>query len=202
MEGLPNKMICGIDEVGRGSVAGPLISVAALFRTWETGIPGIADSKKLTPKKREKLFKLILWSPELVSVGIGQVEVSEIDKHGINAANDASFCRAVMALGIEASYFVVDGVNPISNIPRRNQLVVPKADAKYPVCGAASILAKVIRDRFMIELHEFFPAYNWKKNKGYGTQDHMNALRYQGPCRYHRQQFIRNVTPPQTGWDI
>jgi len=198
----PTELICGVDEVGRGCLAGPMVAVAALFKGWETGVPGVDDSKKLTPNKRDKLFPMILWSPFLIDFGVGQVEVEEINQYGITWANDMSFSRAIDSLPIRPNFIIVDGVKGVSGWDRTNQLVETKADGKYPVVGAASILAKVIRDRHMEELHDRFPQYKWEKNKGYGSQDHTDALRAHGHCSHHRLQFLRKIIPLQTGWSF
>lgn len=189
----PTDLICGVDEVGRGCLAGPMLAVAALFRGWEVGCPGINDSKKLTPKKRDKLFPMILWSPYLVDFGIGQVEVSEINHYGINWANEECFTRAVHALPEIPDVLVVDGVNKVKGVAVTHQIVETKADGKYPVVGAASILAKVIRDRHMEEIHDNYPMYKWKKNKGYGSSAHTDAIQLHGHCHHHRLKFLRKI---------
>lgn len=198
----PTELICGVDEVGRGCLAGPMIAVAALFKGWDTGVPGVDDSKKLTPQKRDKLFPMILWSPFLIDFGVGQVEVDEINQCGITWANSMVFYRAVEALPMRPNYLVVDGVNGVRGWNGTNQLVETKADGKYPVVGAASILAKVIRDRHMMELHDSFPQYGWDQNKGYGSKHHTDALKVNGHCRHHRLQFLRKIIPQQTGWSV
>jgi len=195
-------LVCGIDEVGRGSLAGPLLAVAALFKTKEVGVPGVDDSKKLSPGRRLKLFRLILWSPQLVDFGIGEVSSGEIEKVGINHANILAFQRAVEALPQRPNLLIVDGDVGVPGWGPDNQIVEPKADGNYPVVSAASILAKVIRDSYMEELDSLVPGYRWKKNKGYGTKDHVQALQSLGPSRFHRPQFIGKIVSPQTGWSL
>ena len=193
-------LICGVDEVGRGCLAGPMLAVAALFSGWEVGCPGVNDSKKLTPKKREHLFPMIIRSPYLIDFGVGQVEVSEINRHGINWANDECFTRAVWALPMRPDVLVVDGVNEVKRVLIPRQIVETKADGKYQVVGAASILAKVIRDRHMEELHGSFPMYKWKKNKGYGSPAHTGAIQLHGHCHHHRLKFLRKIISITAGW--
>lgn len=193
----PQTLICGVDEVGRGCLAGPIISVAALFRGWVTGCEGVDDSKKLTPKRRSELFKTILRSEELVDFGIGEVGVEEIDRVGIDQANIFAFDRAVKALPYRPNYVIVDGIKGVPGFYPQEMLVLPKADGLYEVVGAASILAKVIRDSLMGELHTRYPIYAWNSNKGYGSQEHITALRQHGPTIHHRPLFIRDIVPSQ-----
>jgi ribonuclease HII len=193
----PATLICGVDEVGRGCLAGPMLSVAALFRSWNTGCPDVDDSKKLSPKKREKLFRELLHSPDLLDFGVGEVAVEEIDKMGIDQANVLAFDRAVKALRTRPNFLVVDGLRGAPGWHHNEMLVTPQADGKYPVVGAASILAKVIRDSLMVELHSRHPVYAWNSNKGYGSPDHITALKSHGPTPHHRSLFIREIIQPQ-----
>lgn len=194
----PQTLISGVDEVGRGCLAGPMISVATLFRGWEVGCLGVDDSKKLTAKKREEVFHRILQSSELLDFGVGEVTVEEIDKMGIDQANIFAFDRAVKSLSQRPNYVVVDGVKGVPGFYPHEMLVVPKADGTYPVVGAASILAKVIRDALMDELHVRHPAYAWNSNKGYGSKDHIAALKQHGATNHHRPMFIRSIISSQT----
>mgnify|MGYP003417566525 CR=1 FL=1 len=193
----PQTLICGIDEVGRGSLAGPILSVAALFKGWAVGCVGVDDSKKLTPKKREEAFRRLLRSEELIDFGVGEVGVDEIDRIGIDQANIFAFDRAVKALPVRPNYIIVDGVKGAPGFYPHEMLVTPQADGKYPVVGAASILAKVIRDSLMEELHREHPIYAWGSNKGYGSKEHIEALRMHGATIHHRPLFIRDIVPHQ-----
>ena len=194
-------LVCGIDEVGRGSLAGPLISVATLFQGHETGCRDVDDSKKLSANKREKVFRDILHSPKLVDFGIGQVSVEEINEMGIDRANAVSFVRAVEGLCRIPNFIIVDGVNGLEwSSPYTAIKNEPKADGTYPVVGAASILAKVIRDRYMCELSEEFPVYCWESNKGYGSKDHCDALQSCGATRHHRKKFVSKYVTAVGGW--
>ena len=191
-------LVCGIDEVGRGSLAGPLISVATLFRGYETGCPDVDDSKKLSAKKREKVFRQLLCSPFLVSFGIGQVTADEINDIGIDEANAVSFVRAVQALPEEPDFIIIDGSNALRGWDPSHMKAEPRADGKYPIVSAASVLAKVIRDSYMVELSAKFPGYAWESNKGYGTAAHTEGLEALGPTKFHRHKFIRNISVHHT----
>jgi len=199
---MTTPLICGIDEVGRGSLAGPLISVATLFIGHATGCPDVDDSKKMTPKRRERTFKQLCCSPFLVDFGIGQVSVPEINERGIDWANAESFLRAVNNLPTKPAHIIIDGVNGLKGGGHHSIQVEPKADGKYPVVSAASILAKVIRDAYMIELDSLYPGYRWGQNKGYGTQDHILGIKSLGATRFHRTRFISKIVSPQTGWSF
>ena len=190
------NLICGIDEVGRGSWAGPLLSVAALFRGHDPGCPEITDSKKLSPEKRKRLFKMISCSPFLVDFGIGQVDAHEINERGINWANEESFVRAVGNLRQKPSYIIVDGNNGVRGWHPQQVHYEPKADLKFPVVSAASILAKVIRDDYMTELDLQYPGYDWSSNKGYGTATHRKGLEELGATPFHRTKFISKIVMP------
>lgn len=195
-------LVCGLDEVGRGALAGPLMAVASLFSTepnprhWErqfTPIQGVADSKKFnTPAKRREVFHRILRHPTLIDFGIGEVSAYEIDKVGIDRANSLAFERAVQELHTMPYYILVDGVNPVFGWDMTRQRAVPKADDLYWPVGAASILAKVIRDSYMAELGQDYPHYQWAKNAGYGTKEHTDALRTIGGCPHHRRAFVKS----------
>ena len=196
--------ICGIDEVGRGALAGPLIAVAAMFghegstspnspfELKNSPIKGIDDSKKLTAAKREELFCCIIRSPYFRDFGIGEISVDEINEVGIEQANKRAFKRAVSDLYQRPDYLLIDGDNGIYGWGD-HQHNEPKADGKYWPVGAASILAKVIRDGLMAEYAKDYPKYNFAENAGYGTDYHKQALQSYGPCHIHRSQFIRKI---------
>src|SRR4051812_37466418 len=159
-------LICGIDEVGRGSLAGPIVAVAALFKGFEnfalqeSPILGLKDSKKFSSAaSRKKIFEELVWSKHLLDFGIGCIWPSEINKIGIEAANSSVFYLALDDLKKEPDYLYVDGVNPVRNFQLRFQKVEPKADLNYWPVSAASILAKVIRDDLMGEFHLDYPQY-------------------------------------------
>lgn len=197
--------ICGIDEVGRGALAGPLVAVATAFRlpskwvdwsdyeTDNSPIAGVNDSKKLTPNRRRDTFHRILRWESLIDFGIGEVQASEIDAVGIERANHLAFERAVRDLSVEPNYVLIDGDNPLTGWDPSKQHHEPRADGRFWPVGAASILAKVIRDDFMTELGNDFPHYRWDSNSGYGSRDHQEAIQHVGPCSFHRTQFIRKL---------
>lgn len=195
--------ISGIDEVGRGSLAGPLMAVATLFDCQREPdsrimpIPGIRDSKKYgSVGQREEVYHRILRYPHLVDFGIGEVSVEEINHYGIGWANDTAFSRALLQLKALPYFTIVDGVNGTGDYwkgCKGRELVVPKADQLYWQVGAASVLAKVIRDRYMRELHEKWPMYDWFSNAGYNSPKHTEGLRQYGPSPHHRTQFVKGI---------
>lgn len=195
-------LICGIDEVGRGSLAGPMFAVAAMFdapqedSSWlreHSPIKGIHDSKTFSShEKRKEIYHRILRHPALVDFGIGEVSVAEIDKGGIEAANKAAFYLACADLKTRPNYLLVDGTSSVSSWPHAQQRQMPKADSYWWPVGAASILAKVVRDTYMAELGRDYPQYELAKNAGYGTKAHIEAIKRFGPCQLHRAQFIRH----------
>lgn len=196
-------LICGIDEVGRGALAGPLIAVASLFDVENTGnwamhkspIEGVDDSKAFGSKghsKRTEVFHRILRHEVTVDFGIGYVSVEEINQEGIDYANQLAFYRASRDLKVAPNFILVDGDMNCPGWSYQFQRAAPKADGMWWPVGAASILAKVIRDNLMIELGLDYLPYKWARNAGYGTQDHVAAIRHFGPSPHHRTKFIRN----------
>lgn len=180
------KYVCGVDEAGRGPLCGPVVA-AAVILPFGVEIDGLNDSKKLTEKKREKLFDVICDVAISYSIAYGTVE--EINDTDILSATMSAMRRAVSSLSIHAEHALVDG-----NIARGFEIpatTVIHGDAISPSIAAASILAKVTRDRLCIELDAEYPQYGIAKHKGYGTKDHMNALRQYGPAPIHRKKFIR-----------
>ncbi len=180
------KVICGIDEAGRGPLCGPVVAAACILPDG-LYIEGLNDSKKLTEKKREKLFDIIKESA--LAYCIAEASVEEIDTLNILEADLLAMRRAIDGLAIKPDLALIDG-----NIARDFQIpAVPviKGDAISMNIAAASILAKVTRDRMCIELDREFPEYGIAKHKGYGTKAHMDALRQYGPSKIHRKQFVR-----------
>lgn len=196
--------IAGIDEVGRGALAGPLMAVAAMFRLWpnwswgeletlRSPIQGVNDSKKLTPARRREVFHRILTSGYMAGFGLGEVSAAEINSHGIEWANRIAFERAVKDLPYQPGYLIIDGDSPLYGWEMTRQRHEPRADGRWWPVGAASILAKVIRDSYMTELGADHPDYGWERNSGYGSRSHQEAISRVGPCRLHRTQFIRKI---------
>lgn len=178
--------VCGVDEAGRGPLCGPVVA-AAVILPCGLYIEGLNDSKKLTEKKREILFDEICKNALAYSIAYGSVE--EINETNILAATLSAMNKAVNTLGIKAEHALVDG-----NIARGFSVPatpVIHGDAISPSIAAASILAKVTRDRICLELDKQYPQYGIAKHKGYGTKLHMDALRKYGPSPIHRNKFIR-----------
>lgn len=176
--------IAGIDEAGRGPLAGPVVSAAVILPD-SFPVSGINDSKKLTPKKRECLFKKIY--KHAVAVGIGIVAPSEIDRINILEASRFAMSLAAENLSIEPDYLLIDGTFQIAfNLP---QEAIPKGDTLSISIAAASIIAKVTRDRIMAKYHQEYPQFGFAQNKGYPTKAHKAAIREYGCCPIHRQSF-------------
>ena len=180
------SVVCGIDEAGRGPLCGSVFAAACILPDGLV-LEGLNDSKKLTPKKRDKLFDLICENA--IAYCIASASVEEIDELNILEADLLAMRRAIDGLAVKADFALIDG-----NIARGFQIpakAVIGGDAKSPSIAAASILAKVARDRDCITLDEQYPQYGIAKHKGYGTKQHMEALRTYGPSPIHRKQFIR-----------
>ncbi len=178
--------VCGVDEAGRGPLCGPVVTAACILPVGLV-IEGLNDSKKLTPKKRESLFDQI--RENAIAYSIAQATVEEIDQLNILEATLLAMRRAIDGLSVSADFALIDG-----NVSRDFQIpakAVIKGDATSPSIAAASILAKVTRDRQCEEMDREYPQYGIAKHKGYGTKDHMNALRAYGPSPIHRKHFIR-----------
>ncbi len=178
--------ICGCDEAGRGPLCGPVVA-AAVILPLGIEIEGLNDSKKLTEKKREKLFDII--KEKAVAYAIAEASPEEIDEINILNASMLAMRRAVEALPVKADFALIDG-NCSRGFSIPTETVV-SGDAKSASIAAASILAKVTRDRGCIELDRQYPMYGIAKHKGYPTKDHMNAVREHGPSLIHRKTFLK-----------
>ncbi|MGO4387216.1 ribonuclease HII [Microvirga sp. 2YAF29] len=175
--------IAGLDEVGRGPLAGPVVSAAVVLDLGN--VPqGLADSKALTAARRETLFAEILTTSH---VGIASVSHTEIDTINIRQASLLAMCRALAALPCRPDMAFVDGNDP-PRLPCATEAVI-KGDSKIASIAAASIVAKVVRDRMMARLSETYPAYGFASNAGYSTKTHLTVLASDGPCPYHRLSF-------------
>ena len=174
----------GMDEVGRGPLAGPVVAACAVLPPVPL-VEGVNDSKKLSEKKREALFELL---KEQAQYGIGIVDQAVIDEINILQATRKAFCMAFEQMKTRPEVVLVDAMAPLPIEARQISLV--KGDAKSYVIGAASILAKVTRDRMMVEYDKIYPQYGFARNKGYGTAEHIEAIRKYGPCPLHRRSFI------------
>jgi ribonuclease HII len=181
---LPIGRCAGVDEAGRGPLAGPVIAAAVILAP-ECLIEGLNDSKLLSPQQRERLDVEI--RTEAVSWAVGRAEVEEIDTLNILQATLLAMQRAVAALGVAPEYALVDG-NTCPRLPCPVQAVVG-GDGAVPAISAASIVAKVARDREMAALDALYPGYGFATHKGYATEGHLAALRQLGPCAIHRRSF-------------
>src|SRR6185503_4004633 len=176
--------ICGVDEAGRGPLAGPVMAAAVILD--RKRIPkGLNDSKQLSEEEREELYPRILEMA--VAVGVGEASVGEIDLINIRQATHMAMARAVRALSVAAQFALVDGNDPPA-LPCRCDTLIG-GDGRSVSIAAASIIAKVTRDRMMVALHDEHPGYNWRSNKGYGTPDHYSGLKLHGVTVHHRRSF-------------
>lgn len=179
--------ICGIDEVGRGPLAGPVVAGAVILPK-DCDILYINDSKKLTASKREELFQIIM--EKAVSAKTALVSPQYIDKVNILQATYEAMRKAIATLDVQPDILLNDALNiPLVNI---KQVPIIKGDAKSISIGAASIIAKVTRDAMMVEYDKIYPEYDFASNKGYGSAKHIEALKKYGPCPIHRRSFIHN----------
>ena len=182
------SMLCGVDEAGRGPLAGP-VCAAAVILPRDIDIPGLNDSKKLSEKQRELLYDIIIR--ESLSYGIAFSTVEEIEQLNILQATFLAMNRAISQLSLKPELALIDG-NRNTGIEMPSQCVV-KGDSKCADIAAASILAKVTRDRCMYELAREYPQYHFEKHKGYGTKLHYEAIREYGPSPVHRMSFLKRM---------
>lgn len=183
------KLICGVDEAGRGPLAGP-VCAAAVILPEDTEIEGLNDSKKLSEKKRELLYDVICEKALAYCISFGTIE--EIEKFNILEATFIAMNRSIDGLSLKPDYALIDGnrVPKEINVPCET---VVKGDAKSSSIAAASILAKVTRDRLLMKYDSEYPVYNFKKHKGYGTKEHTDLILKYGPCPIHRMSFLKKL---------
>ena len=181
--------ICGVDEAGRGPLMGP-VCAAAVILPEDVELEGVNDSKKLSEKKREALFEVIKKKAVAWSVAFASVE--EIEEVNILNATYLAMNRAIEGLSVPADYALIDGNRVPKDIKIECETVV-KGDSKSLSIAAASILAKVSRDRLVLEYDKEFPEYKFADHKGYGTAAHIEAIKKYGPCKYHRPSFLKNI---------
>jgi ribonuclease HII len=182
------SFLAGIDEVGRGPLAGPVVACAIIFDKsyYQTQV---RDSKSLSEKKRNELSKILC--SQALAFHLGHATVGEIEQHNIRQATFIAMKRAVSGLHIEPDFLLIDGENlPDSPVP---SMGIIKGDTKSFSISAASIVAKVARDKYMKELDREFPQYKFAKNKGYGTKEHIEAIRQLGPSPHHRRSFLKKI---------
>jgi len=185
--------ICGLDEAGRGALAGPLVVAAVSmpstfdFSKLNLKVP-VKDSKKLSKRQREILFQVI--KKHSLQIKVEVISVQEINKYGINWAEIEGFRRCILEL--DADEYIIDGKWRLDNLGAKTPLVkcIIKADERIPAVLAAGIVAKVERDKIMKELHKRYPRYGWDRNTGHGTKYHIEAIRKYGICSEHRIQFV------------
>ena len=182
------RLLCGVDEAGRGPLAGPVCAAAVILPRGLI-LEGLNDSKKLTEKKREALFDPIC--EQAISFGIAFASVEEIEELNILNATFLAMNRAIAKLNPAPELALVDG-NRSTGITVKNRCVV-KGDAKCADIAAASVLAKVSRDRYMLEMAQRYPEYHFEQHKGYGTKLHFAAIREYGPSPIHRMSFLKNL---------
>lgn len=183
------KIVAGVDEAGRGPLAGPVCAAAVILPV-DLEIEGLNDSKKLSEKKREKLYDIII--DKAVAYDIQLVDNEVIDEINILQATMLAMTNAVNSLSVKPDFVIIDG----NRLPEQLEIpakAVVKGDAKSMSIAAASILAKVTRDRLMLELAKEYPEYEFERHKGYGTKLHCEKLREFGPCKIHRKTFIKKI---------
>jgi ribonuclease HII len=190
------SIIAGVDEAGRGPLAGPVVAAAVILDS-RTKIHGVRDSKKVPEAKREELYKFIM---SVSRVGVGIICAEEIDRVNILSATKKAMFEAVEGLGDRPELLLIDAIT-IPNM-RTRQMPIIKGDAKSACIGAASIVAKVTRDRIMLQYHSDYPEYGFDKHKGYATKLHLEKLRKYGPCPIHRKSFypVMSLLLPFSMW--
>lgn len=182
------SLVCGVDEAGRGPLAGPVYAAACVLPDGLI-IEGLNDSKKISEKKRETLYDIIIENA--VDYCVATASVEEIEEYNILNATYLAMTRAVKGLK-NVDFCLIDGNRIPPQLNGMSEAIV-KGDSKSFSIAAASILAKVSRDRYLLELDKEYPMYNFKKHKGYGTKEHMDLIRQYGACPMHRKSFLKNL---------
>ena len=182
-----SSVTVGVDEAGRGSLAGPVVAAAYQFHKSGVALEGLDDSKKLSRKKREGLFER-LTDGEIGRWAVGEASLEEIEEHNILVASQIAMARALKGLGEVTGVILVDGL-PAKHLGKEHVAVVG-GDGICPSIAAASVVAKVSRDRTLLQFGQLYPMYGFSRNCGYGTAEHLQALRFHGPCPLHRRSFL------------
>ena len=183
-----SNIICGIDEAGRGPLAGPVV-VASVILPKDSMIEGVNDSKKISEKRREKIYEQIIQ--EAISYGVGIIDQKEIDDINILNATKKGLTKSLQELIVRPDIILVDALTNIDTLGIPYQSIM-KGDAKSYSIAAASIIAKVTRDRIMRQWDEVYPVYGFAGHKGYGTAKHIQAIKENGICMLHRKSFVKN----------
>lgn len=181
------KFVCGVDEVGRGALAGPIVVASVVFKNYENIPNNIKDSKQTTSSQRKKIFKLIL---ENSHIGVGYIQANIIDLVGISKAIEIAATESILKNQGNKDLVLIDGNIKISSKYEKKNII--KGDCNYVSIAAASIVAKLIRDNIMTLKSFKYPLYKWYKNKGYGTKDHLLAIKHYGITENHRKSFNMN----------
>jgi ribonuclease HII len=179
------RLVAGIDEVGRGPLAGPVVAAAVILPCRRLRLSGLADSKRMTAAAREAAAVVI--HRRAVAWAVGAASVREIDRLNIRRATALAMRRALRRLGVLPDHVLVDGL-PVPELEAEHEALID-GDARCTSIAAASVLAKVVRDRLMARLARRWPGYGWEQNKGYGTRAHLAAIWRDGPCPHHRTSF-------------
>lgn len=178
------RAVAGIDEAGRGPLAGPVVAAAVILPE-KFDLPGLTDSKQLSHLQRERLYPLI--RAQALAVGIGVGRVAEVERINILQSTLASMVRAVDRLSLQPDFLLIDGISPLPlNLPQKT---IKQGDARSLSIAAASVVAKVVRDRIMVSYDRLFPGYGFAGHKGYGSRQHRDAIARLGPCPCHRRTF-------------
>ena len=189
LQGTGYGAVAGVDEAGRGALAGPVVAAAVIFGPG-AAVEGVGDSKMLTPERRAVLYRAIRAHAQ--AVGVGVVQADEIDRVNILRATHIAMARALARLRPQADYVLIDG-DPVRSITTPNESIV-KGDQRNYLIAAASIVAKVTRDSIMVDLADLHPGYGFDGHKGYGTATHCRAVEQLGPCPVHRKTFAPIAT--------
>ena len=182
------KLVAGVDEAGRGPLVGPVVAAACILHE-DVDLEGINDSKKMTEDQRERCFEILTSNPKAVSYAWEAIDATTIDEINILQATMLAMETAVSKLPVKPDFVLIDGNRIPKGMDARTTEAIVKGDEKSLAIAAASVIAKVVRDRMMRDLHDEYPAYGFDKHKGYGVPQHLEAIKKHGPCPQHRRTF-------------